>query len=104
MRKQRAFAGLSDQEIEQIGTWLDLATYEQVRERVAKPRPEGFDLKTRSTRPFETLYVNKNRLNQINRKIETGQKLTLAEFNAISAGEKPDVPEEIHDAIMDTVY
>jgi len=104
MRKQRAFASLTEDEINQIAEWLQQDTYDRVRERVAKPRPEGFGLQVKSRRPFETLFANKNRIDKINRKLETGQKLTLAEFESIAAGEKTDLPEQIHNAILETTY
>jgi len=104
MRKQRAFASLTEDEINQIAEWLQQDTYDRVRERVAKPRPEGFGLQVKSRRPFETLFANKNRIDKINRKLETGQKLTLAEFESIAAGEKADLPEQIHNAILETTY
>ena len=47
MRKQRnqpAFAGLTQNEIDQIARWLHCYTYDAVRERIARPRPEGFGL------------------------------------------------------------
>jgi hypothetical protein len=47
MRKQRnqpAFAGLNQNEIDQIDRWLHCYTYDAVRDRIARPRPEGFGL------------------------------------------------------------
>jgi hypothetical protein len=103
-RKQRAFASLTDAEIEQIANWLRLETYEHVRERIAKPRPEGFGLELNSTRPLETLWQKKNTVDKINNKLATGEKLTVTEFDAINSAEKTDVPEKIHDAILETTY
>jgi len=104
MRKQRAFASLTEPDIDQIAEWLRHDTYDKVRERIAKPRPEGFALALKSTRPLETLWQKKNTVDKINAKLETGQKLTLAEFESIAAGEKTDLPEQIHNAILETTY
>ena len=43
-RKQPAFAGLTETEIDQIARWLHHHPYDVVREHIAKPRPEGFGL------------------------------------------------------------
>jgi hypothetical protein len=82
MRKQRAFATLTEADIDQIAEWLRHDTYDKVRERIAKPRPDGFALQLKSTRPLETLWQKKNTVDKINAKLETGQKLTLAEFES----------------------
>jgi hypothetical protein len=103
MRKQRAFATLTDAEIEQIAQWLRLEKYDTVRERLAKPRPEGFGLIV-SNKPLQLLFRKTNLVARINEKIATGEKLTLSEFEKISAGEKPDLAENIHDAILETVH
>jgi len=103
MRKQRAFATLTEEEIDQIAGWLRHDNYDHVRERIALPRPEGFGL-TISNKPLQILFGRKNTVEKINRKLETGQKLTLAEFESIAAGEKADLPEKIHNAILETTY
>jgi hypothetical protein len=54
-RKQPAFAGLNQNELDQIVGWLHGSTYEAVRERIAKPRPEGFGLNV-SSGPLQRLY------------------------------------------------
>ena len=54
-RKQPAFAGLNQNELDQIVRWLHCSTYEAVRERIAKPRPEGFGLYL-SRGPLQLLY------------------------------------------------
>ena len=84
-RKQRAFASLTDAEIDQIAGWLRLDTYHHVRDRIAKPRPEGFGLQLTSIRPLETLWQKKNTVDKINRKLATGEKLTIAELDAINS-------------------
>ena len=42
MRKQRAFASLTEQEISQVAEWVKGGKYDDAIERIAKPRPEGF--------------------------------------------------------------
>jgi hypothetical protein len=106
MRKQRAFATLTEHEIDQIAEWLRSNTYEVVRDRIAKPRPEGFALQLKSTHPLETLWERKNTVDKINTKLESGQKLTLAEFESIlgGAGVPPaveDVPSETSSSVQD---
>ena len=44
MTKQRSFASLTEEEINQVAEWLQHGTYDEVRDRIAKPRPEGFGL------------------------------------------------------------
>ncbi len=93
MRKQRAFATLTQQEIDQIVDWLRRDTYDVVRDRIAMPRPEGFALQLKSTHPLETLWQRKNTVDKINAKLETGQKLTLSEFESILGS--ADVPSAV---------
>src|SRR5262252_10006661 len=99
MRKQVAFATLTAAEIEQIAEWLRREKYETVLERIRKPRSDGgFGLNI-SRSPLERLHAKTNRVDRINNRIASGQRLTLSEYDAIEAGEKADVAEEIHDAI-----
>ena len=104
MTKQRSFASLTEEEINQVAEWLQHGTYDEVRDRIAKPRPEGFGLNLKSKRPLETLWQNKNTVDRINRKLAQGEKLTVSEFNAINSGERADLPEKIQDVIMETTY
>ena len=94
MTKQRSFASLTEEEINQVAEWLQHGTYDEVRDRIAKPRPEGFGLTLKSKRPLETLWQNKNTVDKINRKLAQGEKLTVSEFNAINSGERADLPEK----------
>jgi len=55
-RKQPAFAGLTETEINQIALWLHCNSYDVVREHIAKPRPEGFGLVV-SNGPLQRLYA-----------------------------------------------
>ena len=60
MTKQRSFASLTEEEINQVAEWLQHGTYDAVRDRVSKPRPEEFGLNLKSKRPLETPWQNKN--------------------------------------------
>ena len=104
MTKQRSFASLTEEEINQVAEWLQHGTYDEVRDRIAKPRPEGFGLNLKSKRPLETLWQNKNTVDRINRKLAQGEKLTVSEFNAINSGERADLPEKIQGGIMETTW
>src|SRR5688572_24177247 len=104
MTKQRSFASLTEEEINQVAEWLQHGTYDEVRDRIAKPRPEGFGLNLKSKRPLETLWQNKNTVDKINRKLAQGEKLTLSEFNALNSGERSDLPEKVQDVIMETTW
>ena len=103
MRKQRAFATLTEQEINQVAEWVKGGKYDDVIERVAKPRPEGFGIKV-SRSPLQRLWAKTARLERINARIASGQRLTLSEFDAITAGEIADLAEEIHQAILEDTY
>ena len=104
MTKLRSFPSLTEEEINQVAEWLQHGTYDEVRDRIAKPRPEGFGLNLKSKRPLETLWQNKNTVDKINRKLAQGQKLTVSEFNAINSGERADLPEKIQDIILETTW
>ena len=103
MRKQRrqpSFATLTDAEIEQIAQSLDGATYADVRARVNQPRSAGgFGLNLTTDRPLELLWRRTKTIEKINAHITQGEKLTLATFDAITAGED-SASEEIQDAIL----
>src|SRR5687768_9108843 len=103
MRKQRAFAGLTEQEINQIAEWVKGGKYDDAIERIAKPRPEGFGIKV-SRSPLQRLWAKTARVERINARIASGQRLTLNEFDAINAGEKLDLAEEIHEAILEDTH
>jgi hypothetical protein len=103
MKKQRAFATLTEAEIGQIADWLRRETYETVLDRVRKPREDGGFALNISRSPLERLHARVSRLDKINLRIETAQKLTLADLDAINAGEKTDLAEEAHHAILLTV-
>ena len=86
MRKQRAFASLTEEEIDQIAEWLRTDTYEFVLERIRQPRPHGYALNI-SRKPLESLYAKKALLDLINTKVSEDKKLTLAQFESITMGE-----------------
>ena len=48
MTKQRSFASLTEEEINQVAEWLQHGTCDEVRDRIAKPLPEGFGLNLKS--------------------------------------------------------
>ena len=103
MTKQRSFASLTEEEINQVAEWLQHGTYDEVRDRIAKPRPEGFGIKVSRT-PLQRLWAKTARVERINGRIASGQRLTLNEFDAINAGEKTDLAEEIHQAILEDTH
>src|SRR5688572_23444769 len=104
LRFQPTFASLTEAELEQLAADVQRETYDAVRVRICKPRSEGgLDLHFTSNSPLVRLHNKKNRLDLINAQITSGQKLTLAQLETFTAGEKR-VPEEVHDAIMSATY
>ena len=102
-RQQRAFASLTEDQINQIADRLRKGvTYHAILEWIAKPAPEGFNLKT-SISPLQTLWARITQLDKINAHITSGQKLTLAEFDAINSTETP-ASEEVHAAILRSTH
>ena len=99
MRKQRAFASLSEAEINQVAEWVRAQKYDDVIARVAQPRPDGFGLKV-SRKPLQLLFAKVSRLEKINAHLTTGKKLSLTDLDQIEAGEKADLCQEAHDAIL----
>ena len=84
MRKQRAFATLTEAELEQVGTWLRSEKYEHVRERVNKPRPDGFGLNI-SIKPLQRLHERVAFLDLVNSRLPDDKKLTLAQFISLAS-------------------
>ena len=113
MRKpqsQPSLAGLTEAEREQLADWVRREEYEVVRERVNKPRPEGFGLKI-SVKPLQTLYAKVALLDLINSRLPADKKLTLAVFETFAqrdilllANADPSKIAEIHDTILNTVH
>ncbi len=100
MRKQRAFASLTPSEMSNLFQMISRETYDAVLERCNKPRPEGFGLKI-SRRPLETLYHRVALFRALNDRMFKGPKLDYAEFEALTAADTPDSPQEVHDAIIE---
>lgn len=101
MRKQCAFASLSSEELAQIAGWLRHQTYQAVLDRVRQPRPDGFGLDI-SVRPLQTLYAKIQKLDLINERLKGKDQLTLDDFDALSLGEKDELPLNVQDAILQT--
>ena len=78
-RKQRAFAGLTPAEIDQITQWLLKDQYEVVRERIARPRPEGFGLIV-STKPLRRLFDEWGTRALVQRALELAQPVDPAKM------------------------
>ena len=86
-RFQPSFASLTEDELEQLACMTQRETFAIVMERARKPRAEGgFGLTFRSESPLERLLDKKNKLDLINARITSGQKLTLADLNTFTAG------------------
>jgi hypothetical protein len=102
MRKQRAFRTLTDAEIDQIAEWLRREDYDVVLERVRKPRPEGFGLNI-SRSPLERLFAKTNVVKEINKHLESGEKLTVSRLDAITSGEAT-ASDAVHEAIMEGTH
>src|SRR5437588_293878 len=97
---QPSLAPLSDAEKEQLADWLRKETYEAVHARVTKSREEGgFGLKI-SIRPLQTYHAKVLKLDDINTRIKNNPKLSMTDYESIAAGERTDITEEVHDAIM----
>jgi hypothetical protein len=99
MRKQIAFATLNESELNQVVEWLRTETYAVVLDRVRKPRADGGLGLNISRSPLERLRDKHERLKKVNARIASGESLSLAELDAIDAGESP-ASSEAHDAIM----
>src|SRR5688572_11709609 len=110
LRFQPTFASLTEAELERLAHEVQRETYDAVRERVCKPRSEGgLDLHFTSNSPLVRLHNKKNRLDLINARITSGQKLTLAQLDTFTAGDSGPCGEhraleEVHDAIMSATY
>ena len=106
MKKQRiqpSFASLTEAEFNQLVGWVERETYAIVLDRVRKPRSEGGYGLNISRGPLERLYKKKSTLDDINRRLNSGHALSLADVEAIKACDQA-APEEVHDAIMSHAY
>src|SRR5688500_14638959 len=98
-RPQPSLASLTTDEYHQLADMVSTRTYDDVRQQVNKPRSEGgFELNI-SVKPLQVLHARVQRLNKINERLVTGEKLTLTAYDELHAGEKR-APEEVHDAIL----
>src|SRR5688572_16328580 len=87
MRKpqsQPSLAGLTEAEREQLADWVRREEYAVVRDRVNKPRPEGFGLNI-SDKPLRTLWAKVALLDLINSRLPADKKLTLATFESLAS-------------------
>src|SRR5688500_7896859 len=103
MRKQIAFASLTDVEIQQIADSLVHETYDAVLTRINQPRSEGGYGLDISRSPLERLWAKHAKLKKINAHISSGEKLSMARLEEIEAGDAP-ASGEVHDAIMTATY
>jgi hypothetical protein len=103
MRKQIAFASLTDVEIQQIADSLVHETYDAVLTRINQPRSEGGYGLDISRSPLERLWAKHAKLKKINAYISSGEKLSMARLEEIEAGDAP-ASGEVHDAIMTATY
>ena len=102
MRKtqsQPSLASLTPEEREQIADWLRHQTYQAVLDRIRQPRPDGFGLDI-SVRPLQTLYAKIQKLDLINERLKGKDQLTLDDFDALSLGEKDELPQKVQDTIL----
>ena len=84
-RKSRihpSLAPLNDAEREQLAAWLRKGTLETVRERVNKPRPDGFGLNI-SINPLQRFYDKVQRLDLINSRLPEEKRLSLNQYEQI---------------------
>jgi hypothetical protein len=89
MRKpqfQPSLASLTEADREQLADWLRRDYYDVVRDRVNKPRPEGFGLNI-TEKPLRTFYARVALFDLINARLPDDKKLTLAEFESLAQGD-----------------
>jgi hypothetical protein len=113
MRKpqiQPSLRSLSEADREQLADWLRHGEYEDVLERVKKPRPEGLGLAI-SVKPLQTFYAKVALLDAVNLHLPPEKKLTLAIFETLAHGDIFSLASanaatitEIHDTILGAVH
>src|ERR1051325_8973244 len=86
-RIQTALAPLSDQEKETLAEWLRKEDYEDVHERVNKPRSDGGFGLSISLKPLRTFHAKVALLDVINSRLPENKKMTIAQFESINAGD-----------------
>jgi hypothetical protein len=113
MRKpqiQPSLRSLSEADREQLADWLRHGEYDDILERVNKPRPEGLGLNI-SKKPLQTFYAKVAFLDAINARLPATKKLTLAIFESLaqrdifllSSADAAHIAE-IHDSILGAVH
>ena len=102
LRPQPALAHLTDAEREQIADWVHTQTYQQVLERVAKPREEGgFDLRV-SVSVLQRLRDRTAHHHLINGQLE--DKLQLTELLALENGEQVPWSKGTHQLVQRAAF
>src|ERR1043165_7940284 len=86
-RIQTALAPLTDQEKETHADWLRKSDYQDVLQRVNKPRSDGGFGLTISLKPLRTFHAKVALLDVINSRLSENKKMTIAQFESINAGE-----------------
>src|ERR1041385_6971264 len=86
-RKQTALTPLSDQEKETLAEWLRKEDYEDVHERVNKPRSDGGLGLSISLKPLRTFHAKVALLDLINSRLPEHKRMNIAQFESIAAGE-----------------
>ena len=81
-QRQPKLASLSAADREQLADWLRHQKYDDVLERVNKPRPEGFGLSI-SKSPLQTFHVKVGLLDAINARLPEDRKISLAFFETL---------------------
>jgi hypothetical protein len=113
MRKpqiQPSLRSLSEADREQLADWLRHGEYDDVLERVNKPRPEGLGLAI-SIKPLQTFYAKVALLDAINFHLPPEKKLTLAVFESLAYSDILHLASanaanigEVHDTILGAVH
>src|SRR5215510_5779657 len=71
-----------------LADWLSRDGYDEVLERVKKPRSEGgFGLTDISKSPLQTFYAKVAILDIVNSRIRNDQKMSIAQFESLVAGD-----------------
>ena len=69
MTKQRSFASLTEEEINQVAEWLQHGTYDESPRPHRQTAPGRIRAEPQIQTPLETLWQNKNTVDKINRKL-----------------------------------
>ena len=85
-QKQPKLASLSQAEREQLAELLRHGEYDDVLDRVTKPRPEGFGLNI-SRGPLQTFYAKVALMDLINARLLENKRFTLAQFECLASAD-----------------